>query len=178
MEYEVKKSFNNFQEKERYTYVGSQAYGFGDRSVEGYEHFFHDADHEKLQAWRVSNDLLEKEAPLYFAKVGGWDMDVRNSILPIDTNRFDLSEGKKLLNPYIPYFKSLMEGEKEILNWRYWIAEHGPLLEKIFPRMEYLQWKINPMQEIVKFLRESNVLFKRNSRYLWIDNDLSKYLNL
>ncbi|EQA60982.1 hypothetical protein [Leptospira alexanderi] len=102
MEYEVKKSFNNFQEKERYTYVGSQAYGFGDRSIEGYEHFFHDADHEKLQAWRVSNDLLEKEAPLYFVKVGGWNMDVRNSILPIDTNRFDLSEGKKLLNPYIP----------------------------------------------------------------------------
>ncbi|EJO68177.1 hypothetical protein LEP1GSC127_1033 [Leptospira kirschneri str. 200801925] len=79
---------------------------------------------------------------------------------------------------YIPYFKSIIEGEKEVRNWRYWIAEYNPLLEKILPRMDYLQWKLNPIKEIAKFLKESNIPFKKNKRYFWINQDISKYFNI
>ncbi len=140
--------------------------------------FFHDPEKDTLHSWRANDDIIEKHTHQYFSKVGGWDVEVKKSIVPVDLNQFDLTQGKKLLNLYIPYFKSIIEGEKEVRNWRYWIAEYNPLLEKILPRMDYLQWKLNPIKEIAKFLKESNIPFKKNKRYFWINQDISKYFNI
>ncbi|EMJ94118.1 hypothetical protein [Leptospira alstonii] len=171
MEYEVIKSFDTFQQSKRYTYVGYNAL-YDDRSVAGYEHFFHDAENDKLHGWRTSNDRIKKETVSFFNRVGGWEKPVSNSITPIDLNRFDLSQ---ILQSYVPYFKSLIAGEKNIRNWYEWWEENEKLLEKIFSRGEYLRWKIYPIQEVEKFLRESNIPFQRGYRYLWIDSDRLKY---
>ncbi|KON76660.1 hypothetical protein [Leptospira kirschneri] len=176
MEYKAKKTFNNFHKGETYTYIRN--YEFGDRTIEGHELFFHDPEKDTLHSWRANDDIIEKHAHQYFSKVGGWDVEVKKSIVPVDLNQFDLTQRKKLLNLYIPYFKSIIEGEKEIRNWRYWIAEYNPLIEKILPRMDYLQWKLNPIKEIAKFLKESNIPFKKNKRYFWINQDISKYFNI
>ncbi|WP_036095353.1 hypothetical protein [Leptospira weilii] len=173
MEYEAIKSFDTFQQSKRYTYVGYNAL-YDDRSVVGYEHFFHDAENDKLHGWR-SKERSNKKAVSFFNRVGGWEKPVSNSVTPIDSDGFDVSQGNKNLQTYIPYFKSLIEGEKDIRNWYEWLDENEKLLEKILSRGEYLRWKIYPIQEMEKFLRESKISFRRGYRYLWIDSDRLKY---
>lgn len=178
MEFEVQEAFDTFQRHRRYTYVGYIAL-YHDRSVESYELFFHDAENDKLHGCRDPMDKTAKELISFFNWVGGWDPATPNSITPIDLNQFDLSQGKKLLQSYIPYFKSLIKGEKGIRNWYEWWTENEKLLENILSRGDYLRWKIYPIQEIEKFLKESNALFQRGYRYFWLDgNGLKYYFNM
>ncbi|AVV51239.1 hypothetical protein [Leptospira santarosai] len=182
MEYKAKKTFGNFYKGETYTFIGENGFG-RDRITEVYDLFFHDPEKDTLHSWRQDADKIKKMGPVYFVKIGGWDVSVKKSIRPVDLNQFDLSQGKQLLNEYIPYFKSIIEGEKWVLNWIYWITEYGPLLEKILPRMDYLRWKLYPIPEIKKFLEESNVPFNKGTRYLWINNcwfrgDIYEYFNI
>lgn len=179
MEFEVQEAFDTFQRHRRYTYVGYTAL-YHDRSVEGYELFFHDAENDILHGCRAPMDKTAKEPISFFNRIGGWEVPATpNSITPIDLNQFDLSQGKKLLQSYIPYFKSLIKGEKGIRNWYEWWTENEKLLENILSRGDYLRWKIYPIQEIEKFLKESNVLFQRRYRYFWLDgNGLRYYFNM
>lgn len=86
---------------------------------------------------------------------------------------------KKLFQLYIPYFKSLIEGEKWIRNWYEWWAENEKLFETVLTRSEYLRWKHFPIQEIEKFLKESSVFFRRSYQYVWLDgNCMEFYLNM
>ncbi|EYU65068.1 conserved hypothetical protein [Leptospira interrogans serovar Manilae] len=177
-EYEVIKPFDTFQQHRRYTYVGFISF-YDDRTIAGYELFFYHAENDKLHACRISINQIQKEPITFFKRVGGWERPAPNSIPPIDLSQLDLSQGKKLFQLYIPYFKSLIEGEKWIRNWYEWWAENEKLFETVLTRSEYLRWKHFPIQEIEKFLKESSVLFRRSYQYVWLDgNCIEYYLNM
>lgn len=56
--------------------------------------FFHDPEKDTLHSWRANDDIIEKHAHQYFSKVGGWDVEVKKSIVPVDLNQFDLTQRK------------------------------------------------------------------------------------
>ncbi len=174
-EYEVVSSVFNFKVGEIYTFIGVKTL-YLERDIDGYEYLFHHLESDKLFSYRLSDkEFFEVEK--YFHKLNGWEIPTSNKVTSLAYSEVELLQGKKLLDSHIPYFKSIIEGVKGIKNWYDWFGEYDLLLQKILSRTEYLCWKTNPIEEIEKFLIDSNITFKRNARYLWLANDISKYFN-
>jgi hypothetical protein len=109
----------------------------------------------------------------HFALTGGWPHPDQSAINRISTNDFDPDDKQNVIRSFIPYFKSILEGDSHVENWFYWLARHDKILQEILTPMEWLRLKTDSYGELKKILDQNNIPYEISLRYAWLSVKLN-----
>jgi hypothetical protein len=74
---------------------------------------------------------------------------------------------------FIPYLKSLVEGDPATENWFFWLKRNSKLLELTLSKMQHLQLKISPIREAKAILDSLGVTYDPSKYFQWLDKKVT-----
>lgn len=175
LEYLIKQSFSHMKDpysfftgNTKVVFINRVSVFFDKADLSHYElHFYNTlsglSGYLKCQDDKELIELSEK-----FELTGGWKHPVEGEINIQALDELDSSNSSEILQSFIPYFKSIIEGDINTENWFYWLERNAKQIKRIMTPMELLKLKTDTFTELKRILDEYNTSYQLNPRYGWL----------
>ena len=167
--YRVTKPAENFLAGELLVFLARNTVYFERAREDFYEYQFYNPETGEYKTWKFESPDEEPEIQKHFTHIGGWEIPgAESGVQKKEAHGFEGLDSKEILNYFLPYFKSFIEGDPEIENYFVWVIKNETLLRLVFNRGQFLKLKLRPFSEIKKLLEENGIPFHEHPRYKWM----------
>ena len=184
LEYIVKQSFSRaddptcfFTVRTKLVFINSISIFSDKADLSHYELHFYNTLTGLSNFLKYREDKEFKELLQHFDLTGGWPHPKEGEISRLKLTDQMTSNPDEILRSFIPYFKSILEGDIHAENWFYWVERNRNLIQTLMTPMQLLKLKTNTFNELKRILNENNITHQIGHRYGWL-NRKANYLSL
>jgi hypothetical protein len=161
---------DQFFSRDELVFLGSCTIFWDKFDVDHHELHFYDQSREMDLICRyVDPERIEEVLETYFIEAGGWRHPGKGESLPYTVSPGD----NATVQFFIPYLKSLVEGDPATENWFFWLKRNSKLLELTLSKMQHLQLKISPIREAKAILDLLGVTYDPSKYFQWLDKKVT-----
>jgi|GEM_PF-5427399 len=134
-------------------------------------YYFYDSETGKTTDWVIDGkeDLQDKVLSQHLQEMEGWPRPKIGEVKSVQTSNIDRAQGQENFRSYVPYWKSVIEGEKDIENIYMWLDKHDQGLKTVLTNAEVLKFRFSPFTHICEQLDYFKVTYQIHPRYGWLD---------